>query len=92
MAYRDIPHDIRVKSTKEVVLLNPDIDEIAENYGVSVSFLKRQFEKVHDNIEETIEKDMSGPKSFKRQKVEVIKETKNNDENTQEESTSTSQE
>lgn len=82
MAYKKVPHDVKVAALKEALILN-DIKNIATKYGISEETINNSFEKVINNIDEVIQNKKPGRKkkpiktngvSFDNAKIEKTKQ------------------
>lgn len=55
MPFRRIPNEVKAEAIKKCLKLE-NIKEVAEEYGISESTLRRDYQKVLDNVEESISK------------------------------------
>jgi len=55
MPFRRVSHKDRVEAVKSCIKLE-NIKEVAKEYGISESTLRRDYEKILDNIEQVIPK------------------------------------
>ena len=82
MAFKKVPHDVKVAALKEALILN-DIKNIATKYGISEETINNSFEKVINSIDEVIQNKKPGRKkkaikanvvSFDNTKIEKAKQ------------------
>ena len=82
MAFKKVPHDVKVAALKESLILN-DIKNIATKYGISEETINNSFEKVINSIDAVIQNKKPGRKnkaiktnivSFDNAKIEKAKQ------------------
>ena len=92
MPYRDIPNEDKAEAVKELLTTDKEIEQIAKEYNISKITLKRERQKVIEQIPEIVKKKKPGPKTKDDSKKETTNNAKanskseNNDENKQNDS------
>lgn len=90
MPYRDIPNEDKAEAVKELLTTDKEIEQIAKEYNISKITLKRERQKVIEQIPEIVKKKKPGPKTKDKKETtnnaKANSKSENNDENKQNDS------